>query len=98
VARFCNHAALLEGALANAVDPRDREQAVLEAIKAVRSLEVAFRPRQTHGRTYTFADDKRTIVRRNDGASFVWPPDTNISNVNGRVAEQFRFDGCPLKR
>jgi hypothetical protein len=97
-ARFCNQAALLEDALCLAVDRADREQAVIEALKAVRSLEVAFRPRQTHSRTYAFADPAHTIVRRNDGASFVWPPNTNISNVNGRIAEQYRLDGSPLKR
>jgi hypothetical protein len=98
VARFCNHGAALEDALGKAVDARDREWAVLEAIKAVRSLEVALRPRQMHSRTYAFADDARTVIRRNDGATFVWPLNTIISNVNGRVAEQYRFDGCPLKR
>jgi hypothetical protein len=98
VAAFCNHSALLESALGLAVDVRDREQAVLETIKSISSLQAALRPRQTHSRTYAFADPAHTIVRRNDGASFVWPLDTNISNVNGRVAEQFRFDGCPLKR
>jgi hypothetical protein len=86
VARFCNHAGLLEDALANAVDSRDREWAVLEAIKAITSLQAALRPRQSHGRSYRFADDARTVVMRNDGVSFVWPPNTNIGNVNGRIA------------
>jgi hypothetical protein len=98
VARFCNHAALLEDALANVVNSPDREWAVLEAIKAVRSLEVAFRPRQTHGRTYKFVDAARTIVQCSNGQSFVWPPNTNISDVSGRIAEQYRLDGSPLKR
>ena len=71
---------------------------MLEAVKAISSMQAAMRPRQMHSRTYAFADPARTIVRRNDGVSFVWPPNTNISNVNGRIAEQYRLDGCPLKR
>jgi hypothetical protein len=108
-ARFVNHAAELEGALANAVDSPDREWAVLEAIKAITSLQVALRPRQTH-RKYRFGNAEETVVVRDDGASFSWPRDPSQSHTNprlhgrmiasniphSRVVEQWHHDGNPF--
>jgi hypothetical protein len=98
VTSFCTQVARLEEAFEKAVASTAREDAASEVRNAITSLQASLRPRQVHSRTYTFKDAERTIVRRNDGQSFLWPPGENIGNVGGRVAEQFRLDGCPLKR
>jgi hypothetical protein len=45
--------------------------------------------------TYKFMDAEHTIVGRDDGKSFAWPPGTNVANINGRVAEEYRLEGSP---
>jgi hypothetical protein len=45
--------------------------------------------------TYKFMDAEHTIVGRGDGKSFAWPPGTNVANINGRIAEEYRLEGSP---
>jgi hypothetical protein len=110
VAAFCNCAALFENTLANAVNSPDREWVVKETLLAISSLQAALRPRQSHGRSYRFADPEETVVIRDDGASFSWPRDSSHSHTNprlhgrmiasniphSRVVEQWHHDGNPM--
>jgi hypothetical protein len=45
--------------------------------------------------TYKFADPAHTVVARDDGKSFAWPPGTNVANINGRIAEDYRRENSP---
>jgi hypothetical protein len=45
--------------------------------------------------TYKFADPAHTVIARDDGKSFAWPPGTNAANINGRIAEEYRLEGSP---
>jgi hypothetical protein len=44
---------------------------------------------------YKWADAEHTVVQRDDGRSFVWPKGTNVANINGRIAEEYRVEGSP---
>jgi hypothetical protein len=45
--------------------------------------------------SYKWADAEHTVVQRDDGRSFVWPKGTNVANINGRIAEDYRREGSP---
>jgi hypothetical protein len=45
--------------------------------------------------SYKWADAEHTIVSRDDGKTFAWPKGTNVGNINGRVAEEYRLEGSP---